>query len=122
MTYSREQLFGHWQAVAGILANTPMADDIVSATKLTLGEDFYEVDLAGNIDRGTAKIQHEGTPVKLEIHGTDGPNAGRTFLAILKFVTPDQIRIAYDLSGAAYPATFDPTAEKTSYIATFERC
>ena len=114
-------IFGTWQAVTGTLAGDSMPGEIVSATKLTISETSYEVDLAGNIDSGSCQIQLDTQPIKLKIEGENGPNAGKTFLAILEVFDTDQIRLAYDLSGTEYPTSFVPKSESSSYVATFKR-
>ena len=118
----KEWLFGDWQALTGVLAGNALPDEIVSATRLTIGESQYVVDLAGTIDRGDCAIQVDVNPVKMKIDGNNGPNAGRTFLAIVEPIDNAEIRIAYDLSGADYPNSFTPTSQPSSYVATFKRC
>ena len=105
------RLYGDWQELTGVLAGNAMPEEIVAATKLTLGHDIYQVDLAGNIDAGVCHFQMESNPLRMKIEGQSGPNAGKTYLAILEVIGEDQIRIAYDLSGSDYPASFDPTSE-----------
>ena len=117
-----EKIYGHWQALSGTLAGNPMPENIVSATQLTLNETTYVVDLAGNIDSGSCSIDGTANPIRLRIDGESGPNAGKTFYAILEFTNADEIRVAYDLSGTDYPNSFDATSEPSSYVATFKRC
>ena len=117
-----ERIFGEWQALTGVLAGSAMSEDIVSATKLTIIENAYSVNLAGTIDRGSCHLQIEANPIKIKMEGENGPNAGRTFFAILEFLNVDEIRIAYDLSGTDYPSSFVPVPEEFNYVATFERC
>lgn len=116
------RLHGCWQALTGVLAGKEMPTEIVAATKLTIGVNRYEVDLAGAIDSGSCFIRDEVEPIQMKIVGETGPNAGKVFLAILEFANPDQIRIAYDLSGRQYPPSFNPTLDNFSYVATFVRC
>lgn len=117
-----DRLFGDWQLLAGVLAGSELAGEIVSATKLTINEGVYSVNLAGTIDSGSCDIKLDENLIKLHIEGTKGPNAGKTFLAILQFLNDEQIRIAYDLSGNDYPDSFNPTENETSYVATFKKC
>lgn len=122
MKFNRDQIDGDWQAVSGILAGQAMADEVVSATKLSIAQDTYSVNLAGNIDSGSCAIQDDAWPLKMKIQSENGPNAGKTFYAILELLDSEQMRIAYDLSGTDYPDSFEPTLENTSYVATFQRC
>ena len=98
-----------------------MPDSIVSKTTLTLQEDRYIVELAGNSDSGSCVVRQCDSVFEMEIKGQSGPNAGKTFLAIAKFLNAEQIKIAYDLSGSAMPTSFTPTSSPTSYVATFDK-
>ncbi|MEM6795436.1 MAG: hypothetical protein AAF725_15775 [Acidobacteriota bacterium] len=117
----RQKFYGEWQALSGVLAGAAMAEEIVSATKLTLMENAYAVNLAGAIDCGLCEIHPQETPVQMKVVGQHGPNVGKTFFAIVEFLEADQIRIAYDLSGTEYPGSFEPSSAPTSYVATFRR-
>lgn len=99
-----------------------MPDEIVKATKLTISEREYTVDLAGTLDSGKCTIEDGGERIRMRIDGTKGPNAGKTFLAILEFLAPEEIRIAYDLSGSEYPESLEPTPARSNYVAAFKRC
>ena len=122
MPNANEDLYGSWRALSGVLGGTDMPEDLVSATRLTIRPDEYAVDLAGTIDSGSCRIDMETSPIRIQIDGQRGPNAGKTFLAIVEFLETDQIRIAYDLSGTAFPDSFQPTSEASSYVATFQKC
>ena len=118
----KDKLFGNWQALTGILAGEAISHEIVSATKLTISQSQYVVDLAGVIDSGACELGVDVDPIRMKIHGNEGPNAGRTFLAILKFTSDDEIRVAYDLSGTEYPQSFNSTSAESNYVATFKKC
>ena len=122
MQNDKDWLFGDWQALTGVLAGDAMPDEIVSATRLTISEKQYVVNLAGTIDSGDCEIQIDSNPIKMKLDGNDGPNSGKTFLAILESTKNGEIRIAYDLSGTDYPHTFSPTLAKSNYVATFKKC
>lgn len=121
MKHEMKNLEGDWQASTGVLAGQPLPDDIVSSTKLTIGTTLYEVNLAGVIDRGTCLIDETARPITMRIEGTQGPNAGKTILAIVEFLAEDEIRIAYDLSGTQYPQTFAATDDPSNYVAALRR-
>ena len=116
-----EKVIGNWQALSGTVAGMALGDEVVSATTLCIGPHSYEVNLAGNIDRGSCEFESSTMPIKMKIFGQEGPNAGKTYLAILEFVKADEIRVAYDLSGSTYPSCFDPTTDKHNYVASFRR-
>lgn len=122
MTDRENDLFGDWQAVTGVLGGADMPDAVVAATKLSISDGRYCVDLAGVPDSGQCHIDADVSPMRMKIVAEQGPNAGKTILAIVESISADEMRIAYDLSGDRYPATFDPQPEKISYVATFRRC
>lgn len=122
MPTSSERLQGDWQALTGVLSGKTLPEEIVSQTKLTIDESRYVVDLAGNVDSGSCAIDVDTNPITMNIEGQQGPNAGRTFLAVLDFVADDEIRIAYDLSGSQYPESFAPSSADSNYVATFKKC
>ncbi|MEM8671689.1 MAG: hypothetical protein AAGG48_29495 [Planctomycetota bacterium] len=122
MQNDKDWLFGDWQALSGTLAGETLPEEIVLATRLTLSEARYLVNLAGTIDSGDCEIQVDASPIRMKIDGNDGPNAGRTFFAIVESINDGEFRIAYDLSGTDYPRTFAPTSAKSNYVATFKKC
>ena len=121
MAHQLKNIYGQWQAVSGVLSGNTLPEEIVSATRLTINEESYEVDLAGAIDRGSLMIQSESVPIRLTINGEEGPNAGKKFLAIVEFLSDSRMRIAYDLSGTSFPQSFEPSENSDSYVAMFKR-
>jgi len=121
MNQDVQDVMGTWQALTGVLAGSNLPEQTVSSTKLTLSETEYVVDLAGTLDRGTCTIEPHEDMIRIKIVGTDGPNEGKTYLAILERLGRDEIRIAYDLSGSSFPRSFEPTAASSSYVASFAR-
>lgn len=121
MQASVKQIYGKWQAVNGILAGNAMSQEIVSATTLSIDEHKYSVNLAGVLDSGTCVIDSNTNTFNMTIEGNNGPNAGKTYFAILEFLSNDQIRIAYDLSGGGFPSSFSPKPDESNYVATFTR-
>ena len=121
MTDQQKTLIGQWQAIEGTLGGTAMPAQIIGATKLRIESGQYEVNLAGTIDSGKCTINTDVTPIQMTIEGQSGPNQGKTFLAIVEMIGDSKMRIAYDLSGTNFPKLFEPTSEKSNYVARFER-
>jgi uncharacterized protein (TIGR03067 family) len=63
------------------------------------------------MDRGTCKLDPSAKPKALDITGTEGPNEGKTILAIYER-DGDTLRVCYDLSGKDRPKEFK-TSEGT---------
>lgn len=116
-----ERYYGTWQAVEATLGGQTMDQEIVDATTLKIAGESYQVVLAGTPDAGRCEWDTHAIPFRIKIQGTEGPNAGKTYLAILELVDDSQLQIAYDLSGAGYPETFQPLSVPTSYVAKFVR-
>ncbi|MCR9201754.1 MAG: hypothetical protein NXI04_24170 [Planctomycetaceae bacterium] len=122
MSGRAEDLYGQWRATSGVLGGQELPGDVVAATKLSIAEGRYTVDLAGAIDRGACFIDGEARPLRIKISGEQGPNSGKTFLAIAEFPAAHELLIAYDLSGEDYPASFAARPNPFSYVARFRRC
>ncbi|MFN3193787.1 MAG: hypothetical protein ACE361_24955 [Aureliella sp.] len=122
MENARKKIDGEWRAMTGLLGSEPLPDHILAATVLSIRDQNYSVNSAGKIDRGRSIFELGQTPPRITIEGEEGPNKGKTFCAIFEFIAADEIRIAYDLSGTAYPDTFEPCEAKSNYVATFKRC
>ena len=50
--------------------------------KLVVKDDKYTVEVGEQTDEGTVSIDPEKSPKEMDIKGTEGPNKGKTFLAI----------------------------------------
>ncbi|MEO1527864.1 MAG: TIGR03067 domain-containing protein [Planctomycetota bacterium] len=112
---------GKWKAVAGIMGGSPLPDEFVASTSLELKESEYFVVAANQPDNGTCEIDTTSSPGKMTLTGVEGPNAGKTMLAIFDFTDEGQMRIAYDLTGESHPENFESTADNGHYLATYER-
>jgi hypothetical protein len=77
-------------------------------------------DVAGKIDKGTCKQDPAAKPKRLTIQGTEGPNAGKTFLCIYE-LDGDTFRVCYDLSGMKHPDDFVTTKGTLLYLVTYAR-
>ncbi len=60
------------------------------------------------------------TPHELTIVGTEGPNKGKTFLAIYE-LKGGTLTVCYDMSGKAFPKKFESEPNTQSFLATYER-
>jgi hypothetical protein len=52
---------------------------------------------------------------------TEGPNVGKTFLAIYDFPARDEMRVICDMSGKAYPTGFESSAENGLFVVAYSR-
>jgi uncharacterized protein (TIGR03067 family) len=115
-----ESIDGVWRPSAAEVGGKPFPDEVRKAIKLELKGDQYTVTVADKIDRGTCKVNSSSKPKTLDITGTEGPNKGRTFLAIYE-LNGDTLRVCYDLSGKARPTEFISKPDPSSFLATYKR-
>ena len=112
---------GIWKPVTAVLGGKPMPPPVVKAITLTLTNGMYDVAVEGErSDKGTVKLDPKASPRKMTITGTDGPNLGKTFLAIYE-LKEDILRICYDLSGEKFPTEYKSIEGTKLYLVTYKR-
>jgi uncharacterized protein (TIGR03067 family) len=111
---------GSWTPAKAELAGMALPDVVLKSISLKLEGGKYEVSVGGKPDNGTYTIDPATTPRSISITGTDGPNKGKTFLAIYE-LKDDTLRVCYDLSGAKRPAEFKSDADNKLYLVTYTR-
>jgi len=73
---------------------------------LTVKGSNYTVSMAGMaIDKGTSKADETKKPITLDIKSEEGPNKGKTILAIVE-IDGDSMKTCYDLEGKNRPKEF----------------
>ncbi|HZW30429.1 MAG TPA: TIGR03067 domain-containing protein [Isosphaeraceae bacterium] len=102
---NHDALEGTWQPSAAELAGKKFPDEVRTTIRLEVKGDQDPVTAGTKPDRGTCKRNPSANPKALEITGTQGPNKGKTILAIDER-NGDTLRICYDLSGKSRPAEF----------------
>lgn len=100
-----DTLEGTWLPSAAELGGQKFPDEIRKTIRLEINGDQYTVTVGTEPDRGTCKLKLSAKPKALDITGTEGPNKGKTILAIYER-NGDTLRICYDLSGQSRPAEF----------------
>lgn len=111
---------GTWKPATAELAGHPMPEAVVKSISLKLDNGKYEVFVGEHPDRGTYTIDSGSKPKSMTIIGTEGPNQGKTFLAIYE-LKGDALRICYDLSGAKRPTEFKSVAGTKLYLVAYHR-
>src|SRR5258706_15977842 len=97
---------GTWLPTAAELGGAAaFSDQVLKTMKLVVKGDAYTLTLGEAIDKGTLKLDAAAKPKTCDIKGTDGPNKGRTILAIYER-DGDTLKICYDLSGKSHPKEF----------------
>lgn len=115
-----KSLDGTWLASAAELAGGEFPDEVRKTIKLVIGDGKYTVTVGTNPDKGTVKLDPSKKPKAMDITGTEGPNKGKTFLAIYE-KTDDTLKICYDLSGKARPTEFKTKKGTQLFLVTYKR-
>lgn len=108
-----------WIMLTAELSGQKLPDSGFKDTKLVLADGRYTY----QNDQGTYKlvsVEDPKSPKAMDITGTNGPNQGKTFLAIYE-LTGDTLRICYDLSGQTRPKEFTTKAGTKEFLATYKR-
>jgi uncharacterized protein (TIGR03067 family) len=115
-------LAGAWVPVA---ANVSGRDLIVSELRVKYlvldGRDYSIVDRTNQIvDQGEYLVNTRVHPRTLDIVGREGPNAGRSMLAIFD-LSDDRLIVCYDLDGGGRPADMQAQGDQLLLSITYER-
>jgi uncharacterized protein (TIGR03067 family) len=111
---------GTWLAVSGELGGKAFPDALLRTLKLVVAGDAYTVTVGHAVDRGTLALDATPSPKRLDVHGTEGPNRGKTLLAIYER-SGDLLRICYDLTGRSRPTEFDTIEGAPTFLVTYRR-
>jgi len=85
------------------------------------GHDYNIIDRSNQIvDRGEYLVNDRATPRTIDIVGRDGPNAGRSMLAIFE-LKDDQLTVCYDLDGKRRPENMQEQEDQLLLSITHER-
>ena len=115
-----DELGGVWLPSSAELAGKPYPEQVRKSIKLVIEGEKYTVTVGQAVDRGTLKVNAAADPRQIDITGSEGPNKGKTILAIYQH-DGDTLKICYDLSGKARPAEFKTKEGTLLYLVTYKR-
>lgn len=110
-----KHLEGTWVLETGELGGNPLPDDF-KGLKLEMTNGRYTV----QNDHGTYALLSDHKPQAMDITGTEGPNKGRTFLAIYE-LDGETLKICYDLGGKDRPTEFRTRPGSLQFLAVYHR-
>ena len=113
-------LDGTWLPVEAELGGQKFPDEILKTLKLTMSDGKYTVNVGERVDKGTIQLDPTAKPKAIDIIGTEGPNKGKTILAIYE-LTGDTLRICYDLAGQKRPTEFKTVKDTQQFLVTYKR-
>ena len=115
------KLDGTWVPSEAVMAGMKLPDAVVKSIKLEIKGKKYTVTIGKEgKDEGTVKVDAAAKPMAVDIVGVDGPNKGKTILAIFE-KKGDTLKICYDLSGKARPTAFESKPESQLFLVTYQR-
>jgi uncharacterized protein (TIGR03067 family) len=85
------------------------------------GHDYSIIDRSNQIvDRGEYLVNDRALPWTIDIVGRDGPNAGRSMLAIFE-LKDNRLTVCYDLDGKSRPADMQSQEDQLLLSIIYER-
>jgi uncharacterized protein (TIGR03067 family) len=119
-TVDEKSLEGTWLPIEAQLAGQKFPDEVLKAMKLTMADGKYAVMVGTTLDKGTYKLDPTATPPAIDIVGVEGPNRGKTLLAIYEQMG-DSLRVCYDLAGKKRPTEFKSEKNNGHFLVTYQR-
>lgn len=113
-------LYDTWQVTSIVASGMDMPAEVTSSMSTTLTETTYSAVIAGQTDKGTINVDENTSPPRIDIVGTEGPNAGSVTKSIFK-LDGDTLIISYDVTGSDYPADFESKPGRTDMVVTYKR-
>ena len=118
---------GLWKPAGAMLGGEKLTREQLNKITLTIKDGAYAVIVDGepHADKGTVSLDTSVTPRRMSIRSLEGPNKGKTILAIYEMgqmeAGADTFRICYDLSGKAFPAEFNSPKGSMHYLVGYRR-
>jgi uncharacterized protein (TIGR03067 family) len=115
-------LAGAWVPVCANVSGKELVVAELRVKYLVLdGSDYSIVDRSNQIvDRGEYLVNESAVPWTIDIVGREGPNAGRSMLAIFE-LQGDRLTVCYDLNSAERPSNMEPREDQLLLSITYER-
>ena len=115
---------GTWIPIAATMNGAALPVEILQRTRVLFTGDKYMATANETHDHGTIVWDAAANPPTVTVTGVEGPNAGRTMLAIYRHearAEGDHLTVCYDLQGREFPAEFSAPADSGRYLVTYRR-
>lgn len=113
-------LAGTWLPKEMAIGDAKVDDATMAKIQLAIEADRYMVTAPESLDKGTFKFDATPTPKTMDITGTEGPNAGKTILAIYE-LDGDKLAVCYSLEPGVRPTDFKIAGNAKRVLARYER-
>jgi uncharacterized protein (TIGR03067 family) len=120
--FARGGLEGTWVPVAADVAGKPLVVGELRVKYLVFDSGGYSIIDRSNrvVDSGNYLVNDAASPATMDIVGRDGPNAGRTMLAIYQ-IDGDNLTVCYDLDSRDRPTDMLPKHDQLLLSITYAR-
>jgi uncharacterized protein (TIGR03067 family) len=119
---SPRKLAGAWVPIAASVSGKELIVAELRVKYFVLdGHDYSIIDRSNQVvDRGEYLVNDRATPWTIDIVGRDGPNAGRSMLAIFE-LRGDRLTVCYNLDSRNRPARMESHEDQLLLSITYER-
>jgi uncharacterized protein (TIGR03067 family) len=108
-------LNGTWTPIKQEIGGKELPVVAFKNQKLIISDSSY-IFSAESVDKGTVKYKG----LQMDIFGKEGVNSGKHFTAIYKLEN-EYLTICYNLSGNAYPETFETKGKPMYFLSVFKK-
>lgn len=115
-----DTLQGTWLPSVAELGGRAFPEEVRKTIKLVIKDDKYTVTAGKEVEHGTVKLMPSAKPKAMDITSTEGPNKGKTILAIYE-CKGDTLRVCYDLSGKNRPTEFKTEGGPQLFLVEYKR-
>jgi len=118
-----QRLEGAWLPVAAYIAGEVLPVTELRIARLLIKSAGYQIldHQQRVVDCGEVRLNTAVSPFAMDIVGLEGPNAGRTLLAIYE-ISNDLLSICYDMEGdGKRPRSMQPEVDQILLLITYAR-
>jgi uncharacterized protein (TIGR03067 family) len=113
-------LNGTWKPTKAEVAGNALPAQLLETIKLELKDTTYVMTGGPETDKGTCTYDLAAKPPRIKIEGGEGPNKGKTLLAIYE-LKDDVLTVCYDFEGKEYPKEFKSPEGSKLMLITYKK-